>query len=409
MIQGGTNLPKVRDYNQGVVLEIIRTGEGASRVEIAEKTGLTAQTVSNIVKRLQDDELVIEAGIMESGSGKPRVKLQINPHSRYAVGVLLDRDIVTLVIMGLNGRILERSRLSLNHENGPAGVIEQVAQAIEALIKQASVDPNRVVGVGLGCPGPMDHEKGIIYEPFDLLGWGHVVIKDPLQRRVRFPVTIENDATAAVVGERWVRGSEGGQNFAFIFMGVGIGAGLVIQNQIYRGATTNAGEFGHITLNPDGPVCFCGNRGCLEIYASPAKIMEKVKERLSRGEESQLSSIEPEALTMPQIYRAALEGDTVATTEVRQAARMLGYGIVNMINLLDLEMVVLGGKLSADAGHLYQQVIQNIIRERLVTRNVRNFRIELSAAGEDAGAVGAAALVLHEIFAPRPTKLGLGL
>jgi predicted NBD/HSP70 family sugar kinase len=406
MISGGTNLPRVRDYNQGVVLEIIRTGDGASRVEIAEKTGLTAQTVSNIVKRLQDEELVIEAGVAASGSGKPRVLLQINPNARYAVGVLLDRDMITLVLMGLDGRIVARNKVALNHADGLAGVIEQVVQTVEGLIRNAKIEPGRVVGVGLGCPGPMDHEKGIVYEPFDLLGWGHVPLKELLQKRLPYRIVIDNDATAAAIGERWVRGTHGAQNFAFIFMGVGIGAGLVIQNQIYRGATTNAGEFGHMTLNPEGPTCFCGNRGCIEMYCSPAKMVEAAKNRLAEGENSLL---QPDNLTIGKIYESATNGDKLANDVVEKAARMLGYGVVNLANLLDLEMVVLGGKFSPAAGTLFQRTVQALVQEKLVARNVYHFRVELSAAGEAAGAVGAAAVVLHEIFAPRPMSLGLAI
>src|SRR5689334_24679451 len=165
-MRSGTNLPRVRDYNQGVVLEAIRVGDGVSRVEIAENTGLTAQTVSNIVRRLLDDELVIEDGVDPSGR-KPRVKLRIKPNSRYAIGALIDRDETSLVLMDLDGRIVGHESRPVDQQQGAQGVLDQIAEATESLLQTAKVDPSRLLGVGLGCPGPMDHDRGILYEPLD--------------------------------------------------------------------------------------------------------------------------------------------------------------------------------------------------------------------------------------------------
>jgi predicted NBD/HSP70 family sugar kinase len=405
-MRSGTNLPRVRDYNQGVVLEAIRVGNGVSRVEIAENTGLTAQTVSNIVRRLLDDDLVIEDGVDPSGR-KPRVKLRIKPDSRYAIGALIDRDETSLVLMDLDGRIVGRESRPVDQKQGAQGVLDQVAEATETLVHNASVDPNKVLGVGLGCPGPMDHDQGILYEPLDLFGWNwhEVALKQDLSGRIGLPVIVDNDATAAAVGERWVGGAQGVRNFAYIFMSMGLGAGIFIENQLYRGDTTNAGELGHMSINIDGPLCFCGNRGCLEIYCSPVRILSAVRLRLQQGEPSSLADL-PE-LTLPAIRHAALTGDPVALEEVRYSARMLANGMVNLVSLLDLRLIVLGGRHLAEVGPIYQKEVERALNNRLLTRNLRKVKVELSLAGQDAGAVGAAALVLHEIFAPRLTELNM--
>jgi predicted NBD/HSP70 family sugar kinase len=404
MMQGGTNLPKIRDYNQGVVLEAVRTGEGASRVEIAEKTGLTAQTVSNIVRRLLDEGLIVEAGVTSSSGGKPRTILQIKPDARYAVGVLVDRDEVALVIMALDGRIMARSRHALHPEQGPQMVLGEVSQAVQELVSQTEIDREKILGLGVGYPGPMNHETGVVFEPFDLMGWGQIHLKEILQELTGYPVIVDNDANVAAIGERWAGETQGAANFAFIFMGMGVGAGLFIQNQIYRGSTTNAGEFGHMTMNVAGPECFCGNQGCLEVYCSPARIIKAVRERLEKGE---ASCLEPENLTLHCVTEAALVGDKVAREEIERSARMLARGVVSIASLLDLELVILGGKALGNVGEIYQTEAQRALDERLITRNVRRVCVELSHTMEEAGAVGAAALVLHEIYTPRLTGLGV--
>lgn len=408
MMQGGTNLPRIRDYNQGVVLEAVRTREGASRIEIAEKTGLTPQTVSNIVRRLLDEGLIIEAGVGTSSGGKPRVQLRINPDARYAVGVLVDRDAASLVVMALDGRIMARSGCPLHQEEGPEGVIAQLVKAINGLVEQARIDQTKILGIGVGYPGPMDHESGVLYEPFDLLGWGQVPLKEALQQRTGYSVVVDNDATATAIGERWVGGAQGAENFALIFMGMGVGAGLYIQSQIYRGSTTNAGEFGHMSINLSGPECFCGNRGCIEVYCSPAALIKAVKARLAQGEPSSLQDLDPACLDLDAICDAALEEDQVALGALQQSAQILAAGVLNLVSLLDLELVVLGGKALREVGFIYQSAVHKALHERLITRNVRQIRVELSAAGADAGAVGAAALVLHKIYSPRLTGLGAG-
>ncbi len=407
-MQSGTNLPRVRDYNQGVVLEAIRICDGVSRVEIAEQTGLTAQTVSNIVRRLLDEGLVIEDGLDPSGR-KPRVRLRINPTGPYAIGVLLDRDETSLVMMGLDGQIVACTRYSVDQQQGASTIIDQISSAIEQLIQKAAIPREKILGIGLGCPGAMNHTLGIVYEPLDLFGWNwhEVALRDALKDKTGYPVVVDNDATASAIGERWVGGAQRAGNFAFIFMGMGIGAGFFIGNQLYRGDTTNAGEFGHMTLNIDGPLCFCGNRGCLELYCAPAHIVTAVKEQLKQGKASLLQSSHLAELGIEAIYQAALAGDEIALSEIQRSATYLAAGVVSLVNLLDLPTIILGGQKLYQVGAIYKASVERALRERLITRNVRHVGVELSIAGENAGAVGAAALVLHELYSPRLTELRL--
>jgi glucokinase-like ROK family protein len=403
-MRSGTNLPRVRHYNESVVLEAIRVGDGVSRVEIAQRTGLTAQTVSNIVKRLLNMGLVAEGGTTSSKGGRRRVTLHINPHATYAVGVQVDGEETCFVIIDLAGRVAVRTRHPTHAHRGPFAIIDQIAESVMRLVEEANVEPDKILGLGVACPGPLDHRHGIVYEPPNLPGWHEVPLAEALNSKTGYPVLVDNDATAAAIGERWAGGAGGTRNFAFVYMGVGVGAGIFLEDHVYRGSTTNAGEFGHMILNPEGPSCTCGSYGCVEAYCAPRSVLAAVSRRLSDGEPSVLAAHaagDGGRIDFGAICRAARTGDDLAMEEIRRSAQWLGFGVVSLVNLLDVELVVLGGSGFRDADDIYRDEVQRVVEERIMARDRRTLRVQLSMAGEDAGAVGAASLVLEATYAPR--------
>lgn len=411
LMRSGTNLTRVREYNQQVVLEAIRERGGASRVEIAKQTGLKEQTVSNIVKRLLKDGLVREGGKENSNGKKPRVRFEIKPDAAYAVGVQIDKDETTLVLVDLAGVVIARTSRPTLQEEGPAAVIEQVARSVGQMVEASGVVRADIMGLGVASPGPLDHAKGIVFETPHLPGWHEVHLKEALERETGYPVIVDRDGTAAAIGERWVGGARGVRSFAFVHVGAGgIGAGLFMNDQVYRGATSIAGAIGHTTLNPDGPECFCGNRGCVEIYCAPSAVTTTVKERLKGGEKSHLREmfeIGPDRVDFEAIRRAALAEDGLALAEIQRSAGMLGHAVVNMVNTLDVELVVLGGKALRGVEHIYRREVQGTLNNTMVASHWREVPIELSMAGDDAGAVGAASLTLHMAYAPRMASLSV--
>jgi predicted NBD/HSP70 family sugar kinase len=396
----GTNLPRIKHYNEGVVLEAIRVDEGMSRVEIADRTGLTAQTVSNIVRRLLDLDLVAEDGHTSSGSGRRRVRLRINPGARHAVGVQVDGLETSFVVVDLSGQVIERARHPTRAERGPVAIINQIAESVVSLIRKAHIDPETILGLGVASPGPLDHARGIVFDPPNLPGWHEVTLADELNAKTGYPVIVDNDATAAAIGERWSGGARGVRNFAFVYMGVGVGAGLFLEDHIYRGSSTNAGEFGHLILNPEGPQCFCGNRGCVEAYCGPRAVVKSVSDRIAQGEATSLGR-DLEGLDFQRVAREALHGDELSLREIKRSAFLLGCGVAGLVNMLDVELVVLGGNGFRSIGQIYRQVLIEVVHERVIGPERRAVRIELSTAGEDAGAVGAASLLLDATYAPR--------
>ncbi|NBE93474.1 ROK family transcriptional regulator [Nonomuraea sp. KC401] len=383
-MQLGTNLPKVGSYNRAVVLEAIQASDGISRVQIAARTRLTAQTVSVIVRRLLEEGLVIEDGSAPSNGGKPRTILRVDAGAGYAIGVHFDPGEISCVLADLAGRPVARLRLPVRPGHKADTVVRQMARAARRILREAGVADGKVLGVGLACPGPLDGD-GVMVSPPRLPGWNQVPIKSLLEEYTRFPVTVDNDATAAAIGERWAGTARSTPSFAYLYLGTGIGGGIFLDNQVYRGRSLNAAEFGHITVEPDGPECYCGNRGCVEAVCCPSAI----EAALGTGADH------------AAICAAAARGESEALAVIEHVAGRLADAAVSVVNMLDIDLLVLGGPALREVGGLYRQVIAAAVSTRSLARRLHAVRVETSPIAADAAAIGAASLVFHATYAPR--------
>ncbi|MFC6081829.1 ROK family transcriptional regulator [Sphaerisporangium aureirubrum] len=397
-LQMGTNLPKVGHYNRAVVLEAIQVSDGISRVQIAEHSGLTPQTVSVIVRKLLHDGLVYEDGSLPSQGGKPRTILRVAPTAVYALGIHFDPAETTHVLTDLTGHPVARLRTGpmTGPDSTPETVLREMARAARRMLREAGVPDGKVLGAGLACPGPLD-AAGAMSAPPRLPGWDGVPVKRLLERHIGLPVTVDNDATAAAIGERWAGIARATPSFAYLYLGTGIGGGLFLDNQVYRGRSGNAGEFGHITVLPDGPECYCGNRGCVEAVCCPSAIEAAVRSRLAAGAPSTL----PPAPGHAAICAAALAGDPPAREVIELVAARLADAAVSIVNMLDIDLLVLGGPASQQVGPLYHAVVAGAVASRPLARRLHRTRVELSPLTADAAAIGAASLVLHSAYSPR--------
>lgn len=380
----GTNLPKVGSYNRAVVLEAIQASDGISRVQIAARTRLTAQTVSVIVRRLLEEGLVVEDGSVPSSGGKPRTILRVDPGAGYAVGVHFDPKEISCVLANLAGQPVARLRLPVRPGLEPESVVRQMARAARRILREAEVADGKVLGVGLACPGPLDG-NGVMVSPPRLPGWDQVPVKALLHEHTRFPVTVDNDATAAAIGERWAGIARITPSFAYLYLGTGIGGGIFLDNQVYRGRSLNAAEFGHITVEPDGPECYCGNRGCVEAVCCPSAIEALMGGRIPHD----------------VICAAAAAGEPEARRVIERVAERLADAAVSVVNMLDIDLLVLGGPALRDVGEIYREVIARALSTRPLARRLHAVRVDTSPIADDAAAIGAASLVFHATYAPR--------
>ncbi|WP_338696923.1 ROK family transcriptional regulator [Streptomyces sp. Q6] len=360
----GVNLSALRGHNAALVLDLLRTaGEaGISRLELAERTGLTPQAVSKITARLRAEGLAVEAGRRASTGGKPRTVLRLVAGAGHAVGLHLDRDELRAVLTDLSGAVVAERRAPLDLGAGAEVVLAAVACAVDALFG-ACGSVGSVLGAGVAVPGPLDHADGVLHRVTGFPQWDGFPLRDALAERLGMPVVVDKDTNAAALGLALDAATgDGHRSFAYLHLGTGLGAGLVLGGAVYRGARTGAGEFGHQVIQLDGPACGCGNRGCIE------------------------------ALCL-----AAVADGTDAGMD--EAARVLGEGAGNLVSLLDIDAVLLGGRTVSAAEERFVRGVGGVLDAR-ARREGGGSAIPVRAApgGVTLVVEGAAQLILAPLF-----------
>jgi predicted NBD/HSP70 family sugar kinase len=394
------------DFNLTVILDAIRRSTaGLSRVELAQIVGLSPQTISNISRRLLDQHLIVEAGKEGSGPGKPRTILRLNPAGMYAVGVHLDPALITFVVLDLVGAVVKHSRIT-TPEGQPADVIATIAAEIQRLVAESGVDSTKIAGLGVAAPGPIDLEQGTVVDPPLLSGWDRVPLRDALAEATGLSTLVDKDVTSAAVAETWAGGPSGSGSFVFMYMGTGIGCGIVLNDELVRGTSGNAGEIGHIIVDPEGPPCDCGLRGCVKSSCIPQVLVAQAVEAgvLARDPaDSGPGSAIPERFA--KLIAAAEAGNTKAVEIIDHSAVLVARAVSVVTNTLDVERVVFGGPFWSLLSERYLDRIPQLLSVNSAARQIHGIEVVGTGVGEDVGAVGAACLVLEHTLAPRSQRL----
>lgn len=405
LVRRGTNLDRVGGFNDAVVLDAIRRSEQLSRVELAEATGLSGQAISNIARRLLDAGLVREAGRLRgAGLGKPRTLLELEPTGRYAVGVHLDPSVVTVVLLDLTGEVVARRPVD-QYADDPGLLIDGIAKTIEEVIAEAGAPRDRVTGVGIAAPGPIDVERGVVVDPPNLSTWHLVPLRDELAERTGLPIVLDKDVTAAASAERWA--GQGG-SFVFFYLGTGVGAGLVIGDEVVRGSSSNVGEIGHVIVDPDGPLCYCGRRGCVGEASQPRFLVQQGVQAEVLADGIDLDDRQAVEAAFSRLCALAADGSASAREIVTALAERIAKVVEDIANLLDLERVVFGGPHWEQLAPVLDAAVREALEDRFLLRAVHPFEVTGTALGVDVGAIGAASLVLDRTFSPDPS-VGLTL
>lgn len=394
------------DFNLTVILDAIRrTSGGLSRVELAQIVGLSPQTISNISRRLLDQHLIVEAGKEGTGPGKPRTILRLNPSGMYAIGVHLDPAVITFVVLDLVGDVVKHSRIATPAGSNPATVITTIADEIKILIQDSGVDPAKVAGLGVAVPGPIDLDEGSVVEPPLLQGWNRVRIREALAHATGMETLVDKDVTSAAVAETWAGGQSGTGSFIFMYMGTGIGCGIVLNDEVIRGTSGNAGEIGHIIVDPGGPQCDCGLRGCVKSSCIPVVVVAEAEAAgILDGKRSSTEGPEVQEY-FARLCDAADAGDEKAIAILDRSAVLVARAAAVVTNTLDVERVVFGGPFWARMSKYFLQRVPGIIEENSAARRIHSIEVVGTGVGEDVGAIGAACLVLEHTLAPRAQRL----
>lgn len=402
----GTNLPLMGDFNQRVILDTIRRStDGLSRVEVAKATGLSAQTISNICRRLLEQDLIAEVGKEISGPGKPRTILRLNPAGLYAAGVHIDPAVVTFVILDFTGKVAAHSTRQTPPASDPDATICFIADNVAELIESSGIDRQKLLGLGVAAPGPLDSATGTIVDAPLLPGWRRVPLRDGLAAATGLPVLVDKDVTAAAVAEMWAGGPSGMGSFVFFYLGTGIGAGLVLRDEVLRGSSDNAGEIGHIIGDPDGPDCFCGMRGCIAVSCLPQNL---VAEAIREGVLEDVR-FDGEAQTVDgqftKLCALAESGNAAAAGIIDRSAMRIAKAVSVLTNVLDLDRVVFGGPFWRRLSKAYFERIPDLLDSMNIVHQIHKVTMVGTGVGEDVGAVGAACLVLEQAYSPSSQRL----
>ena len=402
----GSNLSRLGDFNQVVVLDAIRRAPaGTSRVELVTETGLTAQTVSNIVRRLLDTELVVESGrVPTTTRGKPRMMLRVRASARFAVGVHVDPAWLTYVLIDLEGTVRQYARRHTQAAGRPDQVVAAVTTEVGRLIDAAGVDPDTVLGLGVAAPGPIDIAEGVLINPPQLAGWERVRLRAELHRATGLHVLMDKDVTAAAAGERWAQGGAR-HHFVFCYLGSGVGAGIVMDDVVLRGASNNIGEIGNIIVNPRGEDYGIGLPGTLAGSCLPQVLVVRAQQMgLMITENVSPKDFVAVDDAFTELCERAYAGDARCLGLLDDASAALATGLAVLVNALDVDRVVLGGPIWSRISSRVLATLPDLIRPQLVVPN-QTLIVEGSAVGEHVAAQGAAALVLDHFLSPRPAVL----
>lgn len=364
------------------VVRAVRLAGSLTQAEIARSTGLSAATVSNIVRELKDTGTV-EVTPTSSGGRRAR-SVALSGDAGIVVGVDFGHSHLRVAVGNLAHQVLAEQSEPIDVDASASEGFDRAEQLVGRLIESTCVDPGKVLGVGLGVPGPIDLETGALGSSAILPGWSGINPRQELAERLRMPVQADNDANLGALGELVWGGGRGVRDLAYIKVASGVGAGLVIDGRIYRGPGGTAGEIGHITLDEAGPVCRCGNRGCLETFTAARYVLGLL--RASHGSD----------LTMPRMVQLAREGDPGCRRVVADVGRHVGMGIASLCNLLNPSRVVLGGDL-AEAGELVLGPIRESVARYAIPSAARRLAIVPGALGARAEVLGALALALSEV------------
>jgi N-acetylglucosamine repressor len=383
------NRDLMRAMNRSIVLNIVRTYGPVARAEIARRSGLSPATITGISAELIEEGLIFEKETGDSSGGRRPILLALNPFGGYVIGIKLTEHNMIGALTDLKTNVLIKKTRQLGERSVDA-IVESLAELVLNMLQKAALPKKKLLGVGVGLAGIVDFERGLLRQsPF--LGWKDVPLRDLLQERLRVPVYIDNDVNTLTQAEKWFGSGQGIDNFLTITIGRGVGMGIVVNGQFYRGFRGGAGEFGHIVIDDDGPQCECGNRGCLESYLSDPAILREAQAAYQEG-------VLPAAVeNIEVLVHYAQQGNPAAIEIFQRAGSVLGKGVANLINIFNPQRIIIGGE-GVKMWDFLLEATQTAIDCHVMPGLQGDTEIQVEPWGDDAWARGAASLVLRELF-----------
>jgi len=388
----------VKDLNKAIVFNMIWRSAPTSRADISRASGLNRTTVSSLVNELIAEGYVIEVGVGESALGRKPIMLQSNPDAGIIIGVELAVNCIRLIASDIMANVISRSELAIDPADGVDTIVETMLQAIKSMAASVPSTLWGLIGVGVGVPGLVRSSSGLLaFAPN--LKWRNVPLKDIMVERLGVPVFVDNEANVGAMGERWFGAGVDVQNMVYLSVGIGLGVGIVINGELYHGSAGYAGEMGHFTIQPDGPECGCGNRGCWEALASESATIARVIQAIEEGRPTILAGREKHKLTMDELVNACASGDEVARKALVDTGMYLGIGIAGLINTFNPDLVIVGSTVGC-CSRLVLDEAEKEIRARGLTQLTKEVQVVQASLGPDSCAMGGISLVLNDLLSP---------
>jgi glucokinase-like ROK family protein len=389
----------VRKVNTSLVLNSLRLHTPISRADLANITKLNRSTISNIVNVLIDDGLVLELNTMESKIGRPGIALSLRPEGGAVIGVEIGVGFVSVILTDFVANILWREWVEFPLKSTQIESVSKAEELIDQAVSFANAKKLKLLGIGLGVPGLVNVQKGeLLFAPN--LAWRNVPLRLILSQRFHMPIYVENEANLGALGEYYFGVGRNVENIIYLSSGVGLGGGLIINGQLFKGGRGFAGEIGHIQRDPQGEMCGCGRRGCWETQVGPRAVLQRVKRAIEADSKSSLannSEGDLENLTFNQVVDHALKGDQLCRSAMENVGVNLGTGIADLANIFNPDMVIIGGAFSYGRG-IILPVLEKIIAIETLPAVRENLRVIVSEQGADACVLGAIAVVLDDIL-----------
>ncbi len=385
------------------VIRAIRRLGPLSRTDLARILGFSRANITAMITGLLERGILQETGQGQSQGGRRPVMLDLNGNLGYVAGVDLGATSVDLALADLQADILERYTEPADVGDDPQVILGRICELIITMMRRHQLEPEQLLGVGLGVPGPVAFLKGVLIAPPLMPRWEGYPIKTFMQQT--FPtaqVMVDNDVNVMALGELYAGAGQGINNFLFIKIGTGIGCGIICKGEIYRGTDGCAGDVGHICIDYNGPICHCGNPGCLEAMAAGPAIAARGQAAAENGTSEFLAQrlIETGEITAVDVGQAAAAGDRVANEIVKDSGRMVGGMLAGLVNFFNPRLILIGGGVSKIGNKLLSSIRQAVLR-RSTALSTKGLRIEFSALGDDAGVIGGIRLALENVFVVR--------
>ena len=397
--QNAGDQAQLRKVNLTAVLTRLRQKMPISRAVLADLTGLNKATITRFIRELMEYGFVREVGMRSSVAGRPSILLELDPQAGYIIGVRLDIDYSAVILTNFTAEIIWRNEIKHTPEDGQEVIQNNLLALIHEAIDHAPVDGRPILGLGMSVPGLVDVDAGkLLFAPN--LGWQNVLMRDWLRKHFDLPIYVDNEANLAALGEAYFGAARDCDNVLYINITSGVGAGIVLHQEILTGVTGIAGEVGHMTVDPRGPRCKCGNQGCWEAYVSAPAIFRRIRERIAVGEVSVLDDemlAHFSRLKVPTVVEAAQAGDPVAASVLRETSTYIGIGLANLINVLNPQRVVLGGYLSPAYPAMLEE-IKAVVRDRALKWAWEAAEIVIAQYGSDASLMGAIATIYNHVL-----------